>query len=407
MSTGPFDDLDACLAPDVLGVVRRASPIPTISKRAAAAQAANPKLVRADIGQIVGMNEDEEVLYGPPAGLDSLRAALAETWLLTYGLSSGAVEQLPEGLRAEHISITTGAAEGLSLLFRCFALGKTVGLPLGHWENYDNGVELAGGRTTMLQFFDEKGHLDFAGLDRAVKDQGIELLVCNFPSNPTGAVLEDTEYRELAAFLREHDLIVIADEVYNRLRYDAKPPRTLLAYAPERTVVVSSASKEYLIPGARVGFAISAYPELSNVVLPKLVRGSTGSPNVLGQQRLLAYLEAGLLDLRAGREPQMMLDIRAEMARRRAALLSVLSAQGFGLCGRPDHEPQGTIFLVAKLPAWWRGDDVAFADQALESGLFSCIPGSAFGIPGAVRFSFGAMTSQAITTLAKALSRMH
>jgi aspartate/methionine/tyrosine aminotransferase len=78
------------------------------------------------------------------------------------------------------------------------------------------------------------------------------------------------------------------------------------------------------------------------------------------------------------------------MQERRDAMLLVLGRHGMQPVGRAYHQPEGTIFLMAALPPWWSGDDATFANEALARGCFSCIPGSAFGLPGAVRFSYGA-----------------
>ena len=76
---------------------------------------------------------------------------------------------VPEGLTERNIGITTGAAEGLALAFRCFAHHKTVGLPRGYWENYENGVDMACGRAVIVDFFDASGRLDIQGLERVSK----------------------------------------------------------------------------------------------------------------------------------------------------------------------------------------------------------------------------------------------
>lgn len=399
MSQAPLDRLGELLSPNVAAIVSRTTPIPSIAARAAELQTRRPKLVRADIGQISGHDPELEVLYGPPVGLQPLREAIAETWNLAFGLGGGAVEGLRQGLIADHVAVCTGAAEGLTLLFHCFAAGRTVALPRGHWENYTNGVELAGGRAVLVDFFDEKGELDLEGLGRRLREDEVSLLVTNFPCNPTGAVLSEADAARLGDFLRREGVLAIADEVYARLRFDDVAPSTLVAAAPGHVVSVSSASKEYLLPGARVGYVVCARPELTDQVLRKLIRANTASPNVLGQRRLLDLLQRDLEDLRAGREPGLLTGIREEVGRRRELLLGVLEKHGFAPAGRAGHPPMGTIFLVASLPEWWSGDDEAFCEAALEAACVSSVPGSAFGLPGTVRFSFGGMSAERIEQL--------
>ena len=397
MTTGPLDRLGDILPSDVLEVVHRTTPIPTVAARAALVAKKDPNFVRGDIGQIVGLDPSLEVLYGPSVGLEPLREAIAEFWTRTFRLE--APDRLGHALGAENVAITTGAAEALTLLFRCFGSGKNVGLPRGYWENYLNGVSLAGGHPVVVDYFDENGELDLDGLGRSVRDADVSCLVANFPCNPTGAVLRESDARAIGRFLREQDLVLIADEVYSRLRFDGVAPVSLLAFAPERVVTLSSASKEYLIPGARIGYVVSDRAELTDQVLRKLVRANTASPNVLGQQRVLEMMSADLMALREGREPEFLERIRTELGRRKDALVAVLRKHSFELVGRPGHEPMGTIFLMASLPDWWSGSDEEFVETALERRAFSAIPGSAFGLQDSVRFSFGSMSLPAIEEL--------
>jgi aspartate/methionine/tyrosine aminotransferase len=391
--------LDELLPAHVKRVTERDTPIPTIAQQATAARRTHPELVRADIGQVVGIEPAAEVLYGPPVGLEPLRAAIAELYNRTYGFDRTPLDGLPAGLDARNVAITSGAAEAISVLLRCFASGRAVVLPRGHWENYRNAVDLADGRAVIADFFDASGALDTAGLERCIRAEAAAVLVVNFPCNPTGAVLDAEETRRLGELARATGVVLLADEVYARLRYDGVPPQTILRHAPGHAVSVGSASKEYLVPGARVGWVVSAQSDLTDRVVRRLVRASTASPNVLGQERVLPAIGEDLDDLRAGREPERLAALRAALARRRDRLLAVLESHGMTTVGRPGHRPGGTIFLCAALPAWWSGDDASFARRALELGLFSVIPGSAFGVVGAVRFSFGATSETDLARL--------
>ncbi len=397
MSSAPFVSPLDILPNHIRGIVERATPIPSIAQSAQALSKDHPELVRADIGQISGFDSSLEVLYGPPVGLPALRDVIAESWNLSHRLDE------KHGLKTANVAVCTGAAEGLSLLLKCFAQDKKVGLPRGHWENYLNGVALANGEVFVLDYFDEEGALDIAGLKKSIVAEGIEVIVANFPCNPTGAVLNEAEAKALAAMVQDLNIICIADEVYDRLRYDGHAPLSLLPFAPQHVVAVSSASKEYLLPGARVGFVLAMQPAITDQILRKVIRASSASPNVLGQRRLLELLGPDLEDLRAGREPGLLSRVRAELGQRKESLLAVLDRLEFTSIGRPGHVPQGTIFLMAGLPPWWSGDDVSLAKSALDACCVSTVPGSAFGLPGSIRFSYGGMTVERIEQLEKNL----
>ncbi len=399
MSQAPFDQPLDLLSTHVRTIVERPTPIPSIAMKAQTLAAQAPELVRADIGQISGFDASLEVLYGPPVGLPQLRNVIAESWNLSHGLNA------ETGLTDQNVAICNGAAEGISLLLRCFAEGKKVGLPRGHWENYLNGVELARGEVAILDYFDDAGALDIPGLRKRIQDEGIEVIVANFPCNPTGSVLNEAEAKQLTGLIQELNIICIADEVYDRLRYDGHKPLSLLPFAPRHVVAVSSASKEYLLPGARVGFVLSMVPAITDQVLRKMIRASSASPNVLGQRQLLERLEPDLVDLKAGKEPGLLTRIREELTTRKESLLEVLTRFEFTSIGRPNHSPEGTIFLMAGLPPWWQGDDVSMAEAALDACCVSTVPGSAFGLPGAIRFSYGGMTVERIKQLGENLEK--
>lgn len=395
-SIPPLDRLDEVLAPTVRAVVARDPPIPTLAGRAAEVAKGAPGFVRGDIGQVVGVDPPGEVLYGPPVGLDEVRAALAALFGRTFGV---------EGLTAAHVALCTGGSEALALLFQCFGgPGRSVGLPRGYWENYLNGIEVSGGRPVVVDFFDRAtGALDGEGLERAIRAEGLSALVANFPCNPTGAVLDAAEAARLAQVAERTGVVLIADEVYARLRYDGLPPLSLVRFAPGHAVSIGSASKEYLLPGARMGWMVSARPRMTDHVLRRVIRGNTASPSVLAQQRLLPLVRQ---DLEGGGR---MDGLRHELKARRDALLAVLARHEMRPVGRAGRDPQGTIFLVASLPPWWPADrpDQEFCERAIEGGWFSSIPGSAFGLDEpCARFAFGSMPLPAVGRLDAALSAM-
>jgi N-succinyldiaminopimelate aminotransferase len=185
----------------------------------------------------------------------------------------------------------------------------------------------------IVRLFDEQGVLDLGGLEHVVNEQSIQVLVLNVPANPTGDNLDDDELARLAELARRRNLIVVADEVYNWVRYNGSP-RSLLAFAPERTIVVGAASKEYRIPGARTGYILSVDPELACTWLPRMIRSTSSSPNVLGQHRALEMLAGGVDDLGNGRPPRLLLRIRDELERRRDRMATALQRTGWTILTR-------------------------------------------------------------------------
>jgi aspartate/methionine/tyrosine aminotransferase len=380
--------------------VTSAPVIPQIAARAKAAAAEHPSFVRGDQGQVVGVMPDREVYYGPSSGLPDLRRLVARFWTLAYDLCGR--KGLPEdGLEAEHVAIVSGATEGLAILMRMLAPDRAVGVQRLCWGNYRNIIAHAGGEAVTLDFFAPDGSLDINRLAAAIEATEVRTLLVNFPANPTGDVLSDEELAALADIARERDLVLVSDEVYNWIRYD-DTPRTLLEFAPERTLVVGAASKEYLIPGARTGYILSADTTFADEWMPRLIRSTSSSPNVLGQQLATEMLESDVADLEAGRPPAILSTIKQELRSRRDAMVETLLSAGFTIESRHGGLPPGGIALLARLPEGLE-DDEAVIDAAIDMGRFSAIPGSAFGAPGCIRFGYAGIPVEGIELLARAI----
>ena len=390
------DHIARSVSPTVRRTLDTAPIIPAIAARAKVAAAANPDFIRGDQGQVVGVRPDLEIYYGPSSGLPELRHAVARFWTLAYGLAGS--DGLPaDGLTADNVAVVSGATEGLAILMRLLAPGHRVAVQRWFWGNYRNLIAHAGGEVVVVDLFSDDGRFAADSLAATIEEQRIRVLVLNVPANPTGDVLDDSELAELAELARRHDLVVVADEVYNWIRFDDSP-RSFLTFAPERTVVVGAASKEYLIPGARTGYILAIDSTFADEWLPRMIRSTSSSPNVLGQRAALEMLSADVDDLEHGRSPHLLLAIRDELQRRRDRMTTALRHTGWTLLTRDGRVPRGGISMFARLPAGL-DDDRAFLDLALELGLFSAIPGSAFGAPGCVRFGYAGMTVDQIDRL--------
>ncbi len=358
-------------------------------------------LLSEDVRRVV--DGAAEVPSAPAVGLDNVRGAVAELYGLTFGPAARAL-----GLTGRNVALCAGASQALSLLLRCFGgPGRRVGLPSGHWEDDLDAVDLAGGARVVVDFFDSRGGLDAQRLERVIRSEDLSVLLANFPCNPTGAVLDPQDTARLAQVARDTGVLIIADEVYARLRYDGVPPQSLLPHAPGHVIALGAAGEEYQLPGGLAGWVVSGCERLTDHVLRILVEAVNVGPKVQAQRRLLALIEPDLGDLRAGRKsPRRLVELRDAMRERRDALLDVLAHHDMPPVGRPGHRPEGTIFLVAALPPWWSGDDVEFCDVSLAGSLLSAIPGSAFGLPPSIRLSFGSMTLAHIRQLDAALDAM-
>lgn len=368
--------------------------IPAIAAQAKEIALRKPDFIRSDQGQIVGVFPDKEIYYGPSAGLEELRDLVGRFWTHAYRLKNRPGIP-PEGLNKKHVAIVSGATEGLAILMHLFAYRQNVGLMSLYWSNYKGIIQNAGGNPIVVDLFNEDYDTDFEKAGKFIEENKITSLLLNFPNNPSGDILSEEELAQLARLARKKNLILISDEVYNFIRYKGEP-QSMLSFAPERTVVVSSASKEYLIPGARVGYVLAADEMFTNSWMPNMIRSFSSSPNTLGQNILIELLRKEVNDFENGRSPRIITAIKEELKSRCDLIISILSEKGFSLAGRDKDFPSGAISVLARLPEDIKIDDKAFVEKALELEKFSAVPASVFGATNCIRFGYAGMTKDSI-----------
>lgn len=375
--------------------------IPAIAAKAKIIAAQNPDFIRSDQGQVVGIFPEKEIYYGPSSGLEDLRELVGRFWTYAYRLK-GRPGIPAHGLNKKNVAIVSGATEGLAIMMHLLAYKQNVGLMPLYWSNYKGIIMNAGGNPVVIDLFDEDYSINFKNLERIIRDKKISSLLINFPNNPSGDVLTDDEMVKLTDLARQMNLIIISDEVYNFIRYKGKP-QSMLSFAPERTVVISSASKEYLIPGARVGYIIAAEENFTNSWMPKMIRSFSSSPNVLGQHLLIDILRREVKDFENGMPPRFISEVKRELKKRCDLIISILREKGFTLIGRDNNFPSGAISVLVRLPQDIEVDDSVFIEKALELKKFSAVPGSVFGAPRCIRFGYAGMTQETIKKLGQNL----
>lgn len=264
----------------------------------------------------------------------------------------------------DEVLVTTGASEAVDLAFRTLVdPGDVVAIHEPTYISYAPGVELAGGEPLSVP---TRAADDFALTRERLAAAGAEeadLLVLCYPNNPTGATMTDAELAEVAAFCREHDLRVVADEIYSALTYGAD--HASIATQPgmrERTVVVNGFSKAYAMTGLRLGYALGPADAID--AMNRIHQYTMLSAPTTAQ---IAALEA----LRScDDEVREMVD---EYNRRRRLVVS-----RFNEMGLDTFEPGGAFYAFPECG----GDDEAFAEELLEAQGVAVVPGSVFGAGG-------------------------
>ncbi|MFA5031881.1 MAG: pyridoxal phosphate-dependent aminotransferase [bacterium] len=379
------------MLPEIKKVITKEDPIVAIGAQIESIKQKSKDFVRAESGQIRGILPELETYYSPPIGKIETRSLIAEFWSKFYNL---------KGLTYKNVAITNGASQGLSFMIEMLGHKQKIILTSPYWPNTPAVITRMGGKYIEFELTDKKGNLKLEELETLVKKETPRVLLINFPNNPSGITLDKQQMKNLAEFSREHNLVIISDEVYNRIRFNGKP-LTMLSFAPERTVSICSASKEYLIPGARMGYVICYSETITNVFLKQLMRIDCSCVNTIGQDIISPLIKKELEEIRNGIPPTFLPPIIKELKKRRNAMGEKLKKVGFELAG--DKLPDGSIFMFAKIPETIKIGDKEFIEKAIQMGKISGIPGSECGKPEWIRFCFGFVKLEDIEKFGKNL----
>jgi aminotransferase len=227
-------------------------------------------------------------------------------------------------------------------------------------------VEMAGGVPVMVATSVEHDfQVTGAELEAHITPRTKAILL-SYPSNPTGAILTREHILQVAAVAEKHDLVVISDEIYERLTYGAEHINfATLPNMFERTIVLSGMSKAYAMTGWRIGYATAPEPLLS--AMKKLHQYLIMSAPTMGQMAAIEALENG--------EASVAMMVNSYNERRR------LIVDGFNSIGLSCFEPRGAFYAFPSVQSTGM-TDVEFCESLLYEDRVAVVPGSAFGESG-------------------------
>jgi aminotransferase len=296
--------------------------------------------------------------YTSNKGLPELREILAESMAKDLALDYD-----PE----EEILITTGVSEAVDLAFRAtLNPGDEVIVPQPCYVAYVPDVLLAGGvprpvATRLSEEFKLRPE-DF----RDVISEKTKALVLSYPNNPTGAIMTRDDLEEIADLVVENDLLVISDEVYDKLTYDGKHASfAQLEGMQERTVLLNGMSKSCAMTGWRVGYALGD-PEVIGA-MTKVHQYTMLCAPTMAQVAAVEALRRGEKEVKA---------MKREYDRRRRLFVSELERLGL-----PCFEPKGAFYAFPSIEGTGLSSE-EFAEQLLKEQKVAAVPGNAFGESG-------------------------
>lgn len=336
-----------------------------------------PAILRAGIESL----EHGHTHYTSNSGTLELRKAISDYLRRLYG-----AEYDPDS----EILVTVGVSEALYLVMTAVLdPGDEVIVPQPSFVAYAPEVTFAGGVPVVIDTHVEDGfQVTGAAVEAAITPRTKAILI-GYPNNPTGAVMTRERLAEIAVLAEKHDLLVISDEIYDRLVYGIE--HTHFANLPgmrERTIVLSGFSKSHAMTGWRLGYAVG--PASLLTAMRKIHQYTIMSAPTTAQAAVAATLND------VDDEVERM---RAEYDRRRRLIV-----QGFNDLGLSCFEPRGAFYAFPCITSSGM-DEQAFAEKLLAEERVALIPGTAFGACGAgfVRASY----ATAYEKIEQALERIH
>jgi aspartate aminotransferase len=315
--------------------------------------------------------------YTAVTGIPALKEAICEATERSRGWRP----------KNENVCVSVGAKHTLfNLALALYEAGDEVVIPKPYWVSYPEQVRIVGATPVLVDTREEDGwKLAPADLEKALTPKTKAVTLCT-PCNPTGLAYTEAETKALIDVVRKHDCWLIVDEIYAELIYDGLKFVSAAKIAPDlrdRMIVVDGVSKTYAMTGWRIGWALA--PAALIKALDVVQGQSTTNPTAVAQHAAIAALKGPAEDF---------VRIRATFEKRRNAMVAGLSSIPGIKCRKPD----GAFYAFADVRGLygldWNGkkiatdEDVAF--WMLDKAHVAAVPGSGFGAPGYVRFSYAA-----------------
>jgi aminotransferase len=325
--------------------------------------------------------QNGETHYTSNHGKLELRQGIADNLKRLYGVQYDPLDEM---------IVTVGVSEALYLCMTAILdPGDEVIIPTPCFVSYQPEVVMAGGVPVEIPTrMEDNFEIDPARVRAAITPHTKAIFV-GYPSNPTGAVASRQTLQEIAQLAEQHDLLLISDEIYDRLVYGIEHV-CVPAFGESirrRTILLGGFSKDYAMTGWRIGYAAGPADVIKGMI--RIHQYSIMSAPTTAQDAAIAALAIG--------EPYVQ-DMLAEYDRRRRLLVD-----GLNRLGLKTFEPRGAFYAFPNISASGM-DDEAFCQKLLEEEHVAVVPGNSFG-PGGQGF-VRACYATSYEQLEEALRRM-
>ena len=327
--------------------------------------------------------------YTPSSGIDELRGAIVEKLSAELGVR----------YEKSQVLVSCGAKHSLyNLAEALLEAGDEIIIPTPYWVSYSDQALLNDATPILMPTREDEGYaVRPADLERLITPKTKAILV-NSPCNPTGATYDRSTLEQIAAVAIRHDLIVISDEIYEKVLYDGASHVSIASLGPEiaaRTVIINGVSKAYAMTGWRIGYA--AGPKELITAMANIQSQSTSNPCSIAQKAAVAALRLG--------EP-FTLKMVEEFSRRRKTIVEGLN----NIPGVTCLMPRGAFYAFPNIngllgkrgPSGMLKTPNEIANYLLNDAHIAVVPGEPFGSHDHLRLSY----ATSMTNITRGLERL-
>jgi len=380
-----------------------------ISASLTLAISAKANKLKADGEDVVSFGAGEPDFDTPEFICDAAREAL-EIGFTRYTAASG-YEDLKEAVvqklkrdnnldyNKDQVIVSNGAKHSLFNTFQAILNpGDEVIIPVPYWLTYPETVKMGGGTPVFLETEEKEDFkINIDKLNDLINEK-TKALILNSPSNPTGSIYTKEELEEIAKVAVDNEIIVVSDEIYEKIVYDANEHISIASLNDDikkLTIVINGVSKAYAMTGWRIGYA--AGPKEIIKVMSNIQSHATSNPNSIAQ-----YASNQAL-----RGDHSFMEVRKDkFAERRDYMYEKINS----IDGLSCLKPGGAFYIMMNISEILNKsidgnnveDSFSFADNLLEFKKVAVIPGVAFGADDYIRLSY----ANSLENIKKGLSRI-
>uniref|UniRef100_A0A7C4U6P8 Aminotransferase n=1 Tax=candidate division WOR-3 bacterium TaxID=2052148 RepID=A0A7C4U6P8_UNCW3 len=305
--------------------------------------------------------ESGKTKYTPVGGILELREEISKSLKREKGLDYS----------PEQILVSSGAKQSIfNILFTLVGKDDEVIIPIPYWVSYPEMVKLCDGKPVFVESKDDF-HLNIDAIKRKINSR-TKVIIINSPNNPTGIVYNKDEIFELSEIIKDKNIYVISDEIYDKLIYENVQNFSIaqIDWMKEKTFIINGVSKSYAMTGWRIGWAAGPKNEIN--AAKNIQSHTTSCPSSISQYASLCALK----------DDNAVIKMREKFEERRNFCIDFLN----GIEGIKYPKPYGAFYFFIDISKYEK-DSIKFCTELLEYNL-AVIPGIEFGMDGFIRFSY-------------------